>query len=125
VPAALAAALVLAVGINQIRGVQGDERVTRGAEDGVVLLAPAQSVDGTAGLAFVWRPVAGASRYALEVVDGGGDVVFETTTTDTTAALPAGVALRQGAEYHWIVRAVDDAGGERGRGVRRLEAGRP
>jgi hypothetical protein len=119
--AAVAATLLLAVGIRQFvrAGAERDE-LTRGEGSEVAVVAPANVVDAGAPVTFAWRPVSGATRYALDLSDAGGTAVYETTTRDTTVALPAAVALRPGAEYRWIVRATDDAGAPRGTAVRRL-----
>jgi hypothetical protein len=55
-------------------------------------------------LVFAWRPVAGTSRYELELLDAGGGVAASVATTDTTAAPPAAAGLPPG-DYQWWVRA--------------------
>ena len=118
--AAIAATLLLAVGIRQFVRAGAEREITRGEGNGVAVVAPGDAVDAGAPVTFTWRPVPGATRYAIDLSDVGGTAVFETSTRDTTVALPAAVALRPGAEYRWIVRATDDAGAPRGTAVRRL-----
>jgi hypothetical protein len=119
---ALAASLLLAVGVGVMRrvGVPGNGDVTRG-ESAVTLLAPPTDVRSDAGaIGFVWRPVAGAVRYELEVVDSAGGVTFSATTADTTATLADTRRLTPGTAYRWWVRALDAAGAQRASDMRRL-----
>ena len=120
-PLALAASLVLAVGVGLLwrDGPSGSDGVTRGTS-AVTLLAPPAEVRSNGGIAFAWRPVAGTVRYELEVVDSTGAVAFSTTTSDTTAALPNTTRLAPGAAYRWWVRASDAAGAQRASEMRRL-----
>ena len=119
-PTAIAAALVLGVGLGQsFRNRPADVEVTRGAEDAGALAPTATVVEGGAPR-LAWRSLPGATRYAVEVVDAEGTAVYEAATTDTTLTLPGSVTLRADREYSWIVRATDDAGAERGSAVRRL-----
>ena len=120
VPVALAASLVLVVGVGRFLQPGGEPPVMRGGADGVALLAPSADAVVSRAVSFAWRPVAGAERYSFELLDTDGTPAYETTTTDTTVALPATVVLRPGAQYRWLVRATDGAGGERGSAVRRL-----
>ena len=103
-----------------VRGDRTGEEVTRGGEAEVAVVSPGEAVEAGTPVTFAWRPVAGATRYALDVSDAAGSTVYETTTRDTTVTLPGAVTLRQGTEYRWIVRAMDDAGTPRGAAVRRL-----
>jgi hypothetical protein len=111
-PLALAATIVLAIGVaifQRADVLQGPD-VLRGGADAVTLLAPPTDVETTQPLTFAWRPVTGALRYDLDVLDAEGGVIFSTTTTDTVVASPA-LPLAAGAEYRWLVRATT-AGGE-------------
>lgn len=111
-PLALAASIVLAIGVAILQRADLVQRpdVLRGGADAVTLLAPPTEVDATQPLAFAWRPVAGALRYNLEVLDSAGAVIFSRTTTDTVVAPTLSLTAR--AEYRWLVRAIT-AGGER------------
>ena len=118
----LAASLVLAVGVGVMRrvGVPANGDVTRG-ESAVTLLAPPTEVRSDAGpIGFVWRPVTGAVRYELEVVDSAGAVAFSATTADTTTTLAEARRLTPGTAYRWWVRALDAAGAQRASDMRRL-----
>ena len=119
---ALAASLILAVGVGVVwrSGVPANGDVTRG-ESAVTLIAPPTEVRRGGGvIGFVWRPVTGAVRYELEVVDSAGAVAFSATTADTTATLADTRRLTPGTAYRWWVRAVDAAGAQRASDMRRL-----
>jgi hypothetical protein len=104
-PAALAASLLLAIGVGRTLLRTGDE-TTRGAgdADAVTLFQPGPSSVVGDSLAFVWSAVPGARRYELELLDSGGAVAASATTADTTASPPAVRALPPG-DYRWWVRA--------------------
>jgi hypothetical protein len=115
VPFAIAASLMLVVGVEARRRAADEARpeVMRGEESGINTVTPAGDVTGvalgTAPVVFVWQPVAGARRYEFEVLDGDGTVVYSAATADTTIAVAAADAaerFRAGVEYQWWVRAV-------------------
>ena len=121
-PLALAASLVLALGLGIVwrESRPGNGGVMRG-EAAVTLIAPATEVRSSAsGVPFVWRPVPGAVRYELELLDTAGGVTFSATTRDTTITLADGRRLAPDAEYRWWVRAIDAAGAQRSSAMRRL-----
>lgn len=112
-PMALAASVLLGVGL-----VAGDRLVRDGAEplragDGdVVLVAPAADVTVAVGepVVLAWRPVEGASRYAVELLSIDGALAFGGETADTTLIVAAPPVA---GEYRWLVRAQADDGTER------------
>lgn len=55
---------------------------------------------------FVWRPGPAGSFYRLTLTDAVGDVLWRTSTTDTTSAPEGEVVLRPGGTYFWIVDAL-------------------
>lgn len=114
-PFAIAAALMLVVGVEARRRAADEARpeVMRGDENGITTVTPAGDVTGvalgTAPVVFVWQPVVGARRYEFEVLDGDGTVVYSAATADTTIAVAAADAaerFRAGVEYEWWVRAI-------------------
>jgi len=113
-PLALAASLLLAVGIAIGVRYSGDQTdVPRGGVEAVVLLAPPERVAGDQPVAFAWRPVPKAHQYVFELLDAGsgrtGTPAFSRTTSDTSLVLePA--QLRRAGEYQWWVRALTPAG---------------
>jgi hypothetical protein len=105
-PAALAASVLLAVGLGrQVLRSTGDD-TTRGTGDSgaVVLVQPGLERAAGEPVTFVWRPVPGASRYDLELLDAHGSVAAAAATSDTSAAPEAARVLPPG-EYRWWVRA--------------------
>jgi hypothetical protein len=103
VPAALAASLLLAVGVGS-RLLRQDTDTTRGgSEDAVALIQPGASAAAGGRIVFAWHPVAGASRYELELLDTSGGVAASAVTRDTSAS-PAAVEQLPPGEYRWWVR---------------------
>lgn len=68
-----------------------------------VLIGPVGIVANAPALR--WTGVAGADRYRVTLFDATGGVVYETETSDTTAALPGVVSLERGGSYFWKVEA--------------------
>lgn len=111
VPLALAASVLLAVGIGQRFGrSEAPDEVLRGAADPVSLVAPPPEVAAGGPVTFTWQPVPGARSYRLEVLDAQGTVVFAETTGQTSVTLREPGHLAPGLEYRWGVRATTDAG---------------
>lgn len=105
VPAALAASVLLAVGIGRQVLRPPAEDTSRGGESGAVaLVQPGAEARAGQPLVFAWHPVPGASRYELELLDAGGDVAASASTTDTSAA-PEAARLLPAGQYRWWVRA--------------------
>lgn len=105
VPMALAASLVLAVGViagDRLR--RGDVDPLRAGGDDVVLASPADgaTVERATPVVLAWRPVRGAGRYAVELLTVDGALAFEGETADTTLIVAAPLAP---GEYRWLVRA--------------------
>lgn len=125
-PLALAASVILAVGIAGVGSWinRPPDDVTRGGETGGPgLIAPATGARIGAGLVqFIWHPVAGALRYTMEVSAEDGTVVFTAGTVDTAAAGSLGGA--SAGPYRWWVRAHLDDGTERRSETRTLEVTR-
>jgi len=105
VPVALAASLLLAVGIGREALRMRSDDITRGRVTGsVTLVRPGADAAAGEPLAFAWRPVPGAQRYHFELLDAGGNVVASAATGDTAAA-PLAVRTLPPGEYRWWVRA--------------------
>lgn len=111
IPAALAASLLLAVGLGrQLLGPSHDDTTRGSASGAIVLLGPGTEMPAGEPLTFTWRPVPGARRYELELLDAGGSVAATAATSDTSASPEAAGALPPG-QYRWWVRATTaDAG---------------
>jgi hypothetical protein len=54
---------------------------------------------------FTWNSVDGAT-YQITITDAEGRAVWQSTTSDTTASIPAGIKLREHATYYWNVDAL-------------------
>ncbi len=74
------------------------------AAAGPVVLTPAD-VAVSRPIRLVWRPTAEARQYRVTVFDAEGSIVWEGTTADTAAAVPASVPLAEGVAYWWRVEA--------------------
>lgn len=117
---ALAASALIAVGLFTWDRSGTVPEATRGAGDGVTLVAPAtRPAVGDDAANFVWRAVPGATDYEFELLDAAGEPLHQATTSDTVMAWPADVALLPGIEYRWLVRARTPAG-ERSSPARQL-----
>ena len=104
VPAALAATVLLAVGVGRFALAPSEPEALRAGEGGgVAVLAPAGQAAAGDPLAFAWRPVAGAQRYRIEVLDGEGDVAIEAETRDTALTIDGVRRLRPGDYRWWVV----------------------
>jgi hypothetical protein len=117
-PAALAASLLVAVGLGR-RALSSSNDTVRSGETGrVELLAPGAEVTAGIPVTFAWRPVADASRYRLEVLNQAGDLAVEAETHDTTLTSESAARLTAGS-YQWWVIALSPAPGPRSE-LRRL-----
>ncbi len=105
-PAALAASVLLAVVIGRLAmpTTAEDEIVRSGGDGGVTLLAPPAEAPAGLPMVFAWHPIAGATRYRLEVLTPEGDVALEAETADTTITLRGAADLAPG-DYRWWVAA--------------------
>jgi hypothetical protein len=105
IPAALAASLLLAVGIGRqlLRSAGTDTTRGSGESGAVVLVQPGPELRAGEPITFAWRPVPGASRYQLELLDVRGSVAAAAATGDTAASPEAARGLPPG-EYRWWVR---------------------
>ena len=72
-------------------------------------MEPAAAASGATDVRFTWRAVEGAADYVVEVMDGGGDVVYSGRTADTSFVMP-GSARLEPAQYRWWVRATTVTG---------------
>ncbi|MEP6833260.1 MAG: hypothetical protein ABJB74_07690 [Gemmatimonas sp.] len=107
--AALAACLVVAVGVWQVRERRDDTAIERGNNaSAITLVAPAINARITTGERFVWRAVSRSTYYTLEVVDEQGARVWNIETRDTLAIAPDSVSLARASL--WFVSAATPTG---------------
>ena len=114
VPAALAASVVLAVGVAGVARLRRNETdiVRAGAAAGPVLITPSNGTAVRPGLVqFVWRPIPEVMQYILEVDATDGTVITSTQTRDTT--FRASIAATAVGENRWLVRAKLQDGSEK------------
>ena len=107
-PAALAATLLVAVGVGRLATKSGsdDELVRSGADRGAVtLLSPPNEAAAGTPVLFAWRPVPDARRYQLEVLNASGEVALEAETSDTFIVSDMARGLQPG-DYQWWVTAL-------------------
>lgn len=106
VPAALAASVLLALGIGRlaIPTAPDTDVVRSGADAGVTLLAPPPEARAGSPMLFAWHPTPGAARYRLEVLSRDGEVALEAETLDTSITLQSAADLAPG-DYQWWVGA--------------------
>jgi hypothetical protein len=104
-PAALAASLLVALGLGRQLLLQSYDTTRGGATGALVLVQPAAAMPAGQPVTFTWQPVAGANRYELELLDSTGAVAASAATADTSASPPALRALPPG-EYRWWVSAL-------------------
>jgi hypothetical protein len=103
---ALAASLVLAIGLGPARWLWQGETAgpTRGGAPELTLLAPVPGAIAEMPVTFVWRPSPGARDYTVEVLTLAGTLSFTGKTSDTMLVASSVDALVPG-EYQWWVRA--------------------
>jgi hypothetical protein len=91
--------------------------VVRGGE--IEAVAPVGEIPGVP-TELSWRPVSGAARYRVELLDVAGEPLGGGETTTPVFALPAGLAarLRVRASYAWQVVALAPDGRELARSER-------
>jgi hypothetical protein len=117
-PMALAATLLVAVGLSRVALKPSEDTVRSDDATRVELVAPGAEVPAGTPVSFAWRPVEGASRYRLEVLSESGDLAIEAETRDTMLTSDSAASLAPGT-YQWWVIALSPAPGPRSE-LRRL-----
>ena len=69
------------------------------------IVEPSEGGTLPASAAFTWKSAGADATYQLTIQDAAGTVMWATTATDTSAALPASVKLAPAAQYFWSVDA--------------------
>ena len=117
-PAALAATLLVAIAQGRVALKPSEDTVRSDDATRVELVAPGAEVPAGTPISFAWRPVEGASRYRLEVLNESGDLAIEAETRDTMLTSDSAASLAPGT-YQWWVIALSPAPGPRSE-LRRL-----
>lgn len=113
IPAALAATVLLGVGLGRSALTGGGDEPLRGDEDAAVAVtAPAAEAPAGEPLTFAWRAVPNASRYRVEVLAAGGDLAIEAETRDTAVTIE-GIRRLDAGDYRWWVVAMTPGPGPR------------
>lgn len=107
-PLAAAASLLLVAGTVLVLKDRGRADVERGRIDDIVLVSPPADARVSGPLTFVWRSLAGASGYMLEVQRRDRTVAFTDTTSDTTLTIADPARVLPETEYRWWVRETTD-----------------
>ena len=109
VPAAgvAAAAAVVFLVWPGMREPAGDGHLTREPALTTTLAPqPIAPLDSVAALDSVrWSSVPGTIRYRLTLFAADGDVVWQTSPTDTAVGIPDTLDLRSGEQYYWQIKA--------------------
>jgi hypothetical protein len=113
--------LTAALVVQRVR--QSAPDVLRGDADTPVLLMPEIGADITAGTQFVWSTFPNAVSYEIQLIDADGNVVAETSTRDTTWALPTDTPIEPDAEFFWWITARLPDGTERRAAARKISGG--
>ena len=101
-PFALAAGVLLAVGLAVTARRPSPDTAIRGGGGAVRIVAPVGDVPAERAALLVWHAVPGSSRYDVEVTTPEGDVRLSTSTADTAITLPS---PRPGEHLRWWVTA--------------------
>jgi hypothetical protein len=104
---AAAAAVILLLVWPAMRAPSGDQDLTREPALTTTLAPrPIAPLDSVADLDSVrWSSVPGTIRYRLTVFAADGDVVWQTSPTDTTVGIPDTLDLTSGDQYYWQIKA--------------------
>jgi hypothetical protein len=120
-PLRIAAVLVLFLGgglLWQTLRTQPRDVVREGGDAGLVLVSPESG--NTAARLFVWHSIPRAISYEYNLVTRGGRLLYNTTTRDTTAALPDSVVMKAGEDVLWWVEGTTAEGRQVRSSLRRL-----
>ena len=116
VPLALAASVLLAVSlvVGRDRAGDGTREAMRGADGAIVVHTPPDvELAARDSLVLAWQPVAGATRFVVEVLDADGRAVIAEASSDTIHVLRGLDRLTIGREYRWWVRTSGGGGAQR------------
>lgn len=114
VPVALAAMILLAVGLSlflfQTKNEnqrQGEFRQSDGASSEISLTSPAKGATVNSGiLNFRWSDAGGGARYEFTLTDEKGDILFQDKTATSPLSMDtAAVRLLPQRKYYWSVTA--------------------
>lgn len=120
-PLAAAAAVVLAIVLPQRGATPSDLRSSPAGDSPLGIVAPESSAEvAPESLRFVWRSAGPAASYTFTLQEDDGRMVWTSTTTDTSAAVPDSVKLTPGRTWFWLVDALLPDGRSASTGVQRV-----
>jgi len=124
VPAAAAAAVLLAIALPRQAETPSDIRAGPTAEPTLAIVSPVPSDEIAPGpIAFTWRSAGPGASYTFTLQEADGRVVWTSTVADTVAVLPDSVAFSPGLTWFWLVDALLPDGRSLSTGVKRLRTG--
>ena len=124
VPAAAAAAVLLAIALPRQAETPSDIRAGPTAEPPLAIVSPVPSDEIAPGpITFTWRSAGPGASYTFTLQEADGRVVWTSTVADTVAVLPDSVAFSPGLTWFWLVDALLPDGRSRSSGVQRLRTG--
>ena len=103
---AAAAVIFAASTISRSRADRAVERDANIAPSAITIASPADGSTLGADRAVTWRGFAENTSYRITVADQGAQPIYTTTVRDTSAVIPASVALVTGRKYFWYVDAI-------------------
>jgi hypothetical protein len=120
-PLAAAAAVVLAIVLPGREAAPSDLRSVPAGDSPLGIVAPAASAEvNLESPVFVWRSAGPAASYTFTLQEDDGRVVWTSTMTDTSAAVPDSVQLTPGRTWFWLVDALLPDGRSMSTGVQRV-----
>ena len=105
--AVAAAAVIIATStLSRSRTDQSVERDTNIAASAITIASPADGSTIGANRTVAWHGLAENTSYRITIADQGAQPIYTTTVGDTSAVIPASVALDTGRKYFWYVDAI-------------------
>jgi predicted anti-sigma-YlaC factor YlaD len=122
VPAAAAAAVLLAIGLPRQAPAPSDTRTGSKAEAPLGIVSPVPTAEpGRGPITFRWRAAGLGASYTLTLQEADGRIVWTSTVTDTFAVSPESIAFSPGSTRFWFVDALLPDGRSRSTGIQRLK----
>lgn len=106
-PAAVAAALLIAIALPRQRVTPSAIRSAAPAETRLAVVSPAPDAEiASDQIRFMWRSAGNDASYTFTLQKTDGSVVWTSSTTDTITVLPESVVLRAHETWFWSVDAL-------------------
>ena len=106
-PAAVAAALLIAIALPRQRSVPSATRAAAPAETRLAVVSPAPDAEiASRQIHFMWRSAGNDASYTFTLQKADGSVVWTSSTTDTITVLPSSIVLPAHETWFWSVDAL-------------------